>query len=237
MKSLSKTGISIYIPSFKRGGTCETHKLFEGEDYRYVVRESDKQNYSKYPYIAFADEEINSLSKVRQKIIDISETDYVLQVDDDISDFIYKNSMCYSIVENYKDEIIRQFQIIEDLKIGFWSVSPTANVIMYKKEFDFKGVVGGCIGINKKYFKSKYDASLFTGVDIDVMMQELVKNRIIWMPNYFGIKQKRDVNEGGNNVDKNSNIIKTSREILKIKWGKNIDINNKKNVIKIMIIR
>lgn len=240
MTSLSKSGIRVFIPSYKRHESCITQRLFLEDDYTFVVRESERKKYEPLGNIvSFPDKEIDSLPKVRQKIIDECDTDYCLQVDDDIEYFAYKNKNNYWKLdrEQLYDEILRNFQILEDLELGMWSLTPLMDVRKYHAEYLFKGVAGGVVGFNKKYFIGKYDPELFTRVDMDVELQELLVNRIIIIPDYLGMKQLRDTNKGGNNVKKNTRRLYEVNEYMKLKWGKYYSYNPKNNVSSIKVKR
>ena len=77
------------------------------------------------------DEEINSLAKVRQWIIDNTPEDIVIQCDDDISKMIYKGKNNKVEIED-KDIIDMEFervaQILSDLRTGFASCTMTGDV-------------------------------------------------------------------------------------------------------------
>jgi hypothetical protein len=216
----------------RRGVFCG---LFHDGDYKLVVRESEAQDYSGYDLLVFPDDEINSLSKVRQKIIDTSKAKLILQCDDDITKVAYQSKENY--IEMTKDEfaieIIKMFSILDDLRLGFWSVKPTLDTRQYNAPYTFKGVPGGIVGFNKEYIKSKYDERLFSRCDADFLLQETLKNRIAFIASYIGIEQKRDTNKGGNNVNKTENKLELADEIMKQKWGKNFDRDVKRNVIKL----
>jgi len=236
---LKDFGIELYIPSTGRSMNVSTVDLFHEGDYKLVVRESEKAAYSKYDLVVFPDDEINSLSKVRQKIIDTSKGKLVLQCDDDLSVIAYKNKENY--LEMTKDqivqEIVRMFSIISDLRLGYWSVTPNADVRKYRAPVTFKGIAGGIVGFNKNYLKSRYDERLFTRTDIDLLLQETKNNRIAMIADYIMIKQKRDKNKGGNNSNKTSRIIGLADEIMKQKWGKYYEYDKEKNIPKILYKR
>ena len=163
----------------------------------------------------------------------------LLQCDDDLTMIAYKNKENY--VEMSKDEIVqeivRMFDIVSDLHLGFWTVTPNADVRKYRAPIIFKGIAGGFVGFNKKYLKSRYDERLFTRTDLDVLFQETQKNRIALIADYIMIKQLRDKNAGGNNKDKTGNKIALSDAIMKQKWGKYYAYDSEKNIPKILYKR
>lgn len=83
--------VGIYVPSYKRSDRIMTWNVLN--DCTYVVRESEEAAYREAgitKILTAPDEEINSLAKVRQWIIDNTPEDIVIQCDDDISRMIYK---------------------------------------------------------------------------------------------------------------------------------------------------
>lgn len=239
MMKLKDCGIEVYIPSTGRADEITTPSLFFDGDYKLVVRESEKEKYARYDLIVFPDKEIDSLSKVRQKIIDTSKADMVLQCDDDLTVIAYKNKENYLEMnkEEVVQEIIRMFSLVEDLSLGYWTVTPNADVRKYRAPITFKGIAGGIVGFNKKYLKSRYDERLFTRTDLDLLYQETKKNRIALIADYIMIKQKRDKNKGGNNTGKTAKKIGLADEIMKQKWGKYYEYDAEKNIPKILYKR
>lgn len=150
MTRLKDFGIEVYVPSTGRAEDVTVGQIFKDGDYKLVVRESEKELYSKYDCVVFPDDQINSLSKVRQKIIDSSKGNLVLQCDDDLTMVAYKNKENY--VEMTKDqivqEILRMFDILDDLRLGYWTVTPNADVRKYRAPITFKGIAGGIVGFN-----------------------------------------------------------------------------------------
>ena len=77
----------IYIPSYNRADTISTHKLLEY--YKVVVRKSQKEDYLKVipeeNLIAVDDEEICSVSKVWNWVIDNAEEEVIAILGDDMS--------------------------------------------------------------------------------------------------------------------------------------------------------
>ena len=84
----------IYVPSYKRYDCIKTDKVLN--DCTYVVRESEEQLYRDAgvrKILAAPDQEIDSLPKIRQWIIDHTPEDIIVQIDDDIERFSYVNKV------------------------------------------------------------------------------------------------------------------------------------------------
>lgn len=73
--------------------------------------------------------------------------------------------------------------------------------------------------------------------DVDKILQELMYNRIILMPKYLAMYVKTDTNEGGDNINKNSKVIRECNEYMKLKWGKYYTFDDKKNTVTIKVPR
>lgn len=238
-----KSGLSIgfYIPSYNRfDGAIPTLELIE--DPTLVVRKSQEKEYKRFGVKVWAvpDEEIDSLAKVRQYIIDNAPEDLVVQLDDDIS------FMAYVFKDNYEPirdkerctyELTRWGQMIADLGLGVAASQMNHNVMQVNAEFIWKGCVGGVLVFNRECMKSRYDTNVRFSCDIDMMLQELLANRIILVPSYMGIHSEYDRNKGGNNDQKTMDRRKAQVEYLRNKWGSHYAFNFKSNRPKIHVKR
>jgi len=238
MSLLKDLKISVFIPSYRRAGKVKTSNLFDEDDYTVVVRQSEEQEYRDYHknVISFPDEEIDTLGKTRQKILDYAEGN-VLQVDDDVKKFVALNeesARTLSKEETYAF-IADTFQIVEDLGLSLWSLAPTPDVRKYSREFLFKGIVGTCMGFVGR--KHRYDPKIRKKVDTDFFLQCMLYDRIIIIPNYFGVVPKMDLNKGGDNTNKNSVALYDAVESIKNKWPGIYSFNYERNVPKFNIQR
>lgn len=225
--------VGIYVPSYKRSDRIMTWNVLN--DCTYVVRESEEAAYREAgitKILTAPDEEINSLAKVRQWIIDNTPEDIVIQCDDDISRMIYKGKNNKVEIAD-KDVIDMEFervaQILSDLRLGFASCTMTGDVRKFNAEFLFKGITGGICWFNKECLKSRFDNMTYIKEDTDFVLQELLQNRIIIIPDYFGMQNEYDKNAGGNNENKNSRALNQTVEYMKIS-GVSITITISKQI-------
>ena len=72
--------------------------------------------------------------------------------------------------------------------------------------------------------------------DIDLVLQELLTNRVILKPKYFCSKGLTDTNEGGASGKKRGDQV-ASINLMKSKWGKYFSYNMKTNVPHINVKR
>jgi len=234
--------VGIYVPSYKRHDKILTANNIGG--CTYLVRESEAEQYrSALPkdigIITAKDNEINSLGKVRQWIIDNAKEDIIIQLDDDISYLAYnlkENYIPITDKETVINELLRISQIIDDLNLGMASMSMTTDVRKHNSEFLFKGVIGIVNWFNRACIKGKYEQEIIK-IDLDFMLQELLYNRIIIVPDYLGVKATYDKNKGGNNTQKTKQRLIDANNYLKVKWGKHFDFDYKTNQSKVHVKR
>lgn len=233
---------AIYVPSYHRSNAIKTYHLLE--KCTYVVRKSEEQAYlkagiKKEDLWAIDDELINGGDVVVWYIIEHAPEDVFCICDDDFEDFKYMIDFCWDIGKDKSvitAEIERQLQLIYDLDIGLGFLMPTCIPYNYDREFAFKAIPGAVKFINKKVFSSKYDPAVAENFDIDMVLQELMNNRICLVPKYFYDKSKMDVNAGGNSERKRKDQ-EDSVANMKIKWGKYFDYNFEKNKPNIKVSR
>ena len=237
MKELS---LGVYIASYNRADTCTTHKLLEYGTY--VVRKSEEEAYRANgitDIIGVEDELINSVVKVNDWIIHNTPEDIVCILDDDICHFYYRMWETVEITgdkELVSAEIERFAQLMADLDIGYGATDTTIIPYNYTQEFEFKGMSGAIRWVNKKAFKAKPNDELRFNWDLDVVLQELLLNRVILKPKYFCSKGKTDTNKGGLSDKKRGDQI-ACIERMKAKWGKYFQYDLKKNKPTIQVKR
>ncbi len=233
--------LGVYVPSYKRSNDIKTYHVLN--HCTYVVRESEEQAYRDAGVerlLVAPDEEINSLPKVRQWIIDNTPEDIVVQIDDDITGFSYVNKNNLVRIEDMDlvdAEFERVAQILSDLRLGFASIRMQENVIKYNEEFRFQSTIGLICWFNKSGSRSRYDENIRFKADIDFQLQELLYNRIIIVPEYFRARAIYDKNEGGNSVDKNTKTLNATVDYMKSKWGRYYEHNFKTNQSKAKVRR
>lgn len=223
--------IGIYVPSYGRAKTTTTYKLLD--DCTYVVRKSEEEAYREagVPKIwAVEDSEIDNLVKVTNYINDNSPEEFIFTIDDDVYDFMYRLDSNVIIKDRdiIMSEIERIAQIMLDLNIGFGAEDASIVPWNYVSEFTFTGTTGAMRWYNKKVYKSRFDEKVYHNCDLDVMLHELLVNRIILRPMYFCVDAGTDTNEGGNSSKTRQEQIDCAIE-MKRKWGRHFSYNFKNN--------
>ena len=234
----------IYVPSYKRAKTCTAHQFLEYGTY--VVRKSEYEEYAEalkdysdhIDVMAVEDHLICGLTEVNQWLVDNAKEDIIAILDDDIHHFFYRMYETDSIKdpEVITAELERIGQLMGDLAIGFAATDPTIRPWNYDCEFSFKGTAGAVRWVNRTTFKSKCVKELEYNYDLDLVLQELLTNRIILKPKYFCSKGLTDVNEGGASGKKRDDQI-ASIKLMEQKWGKYFSYNFKMNVPHINVKR
>ena len=231
--------IGVYVPSYQRYNDKE--RIYDHLEYcTYVVRKSEEELYRKNGIEniwAIEDELIDSMHKVFQYIIDNAPEDIVVIIDDD-GKMIYRNVATYDMTkEEASMEIERIAQMMVDLNIGYACTDAVPAPYYYDAEFKFKGMSGGLKWFYKKCLKSRIDEKTNYNFDLDIELQELLQNRIIFKPIYFIDVGGQDTNKGGSNTDKNQEKRIAGIEYMKLKWGKYFDYDFKSNKAKINVNR
>lgn len=176
-------------------------------------------------------------------IIENTPEDVIFIADDDIDHFVYRLDDNTNItVDNFDnpkrvttEEIERIAQLLVDLNLGFACDNPQPALYVYDREISFKGMPGGIRWINKRALKAKFDPKDWATSDVDMMLQELMMNRIILLPKYFHSASIKDKNKGGTTVDSLLNL--KFRLAMKNKWGKYYDFDYKRNIARINVKR
>lgn len=225
--------LGIYIPSYKRAATCTAHHFLQ--DYKYVVRQSEEQAYldagiTPEHLWAVPDHLICGLTEVNQFLIDSAPEDVIAILDDDIHHFYYLMEKLVPVddPEIIQSEIERIAQLMVDLDIGFAATDATTTPWSYVSEFEFKGCAGAVRWVNRGKFKARCVKELEYNYDLDLVLQELLVNRIILKPHYFKSKGLTDTNEGGASEKRRDDQI-ASIKLMKAKWGKHFGYNFKQN--------
>lgn len=213
---------NIYVPSYRRYDQIKTNNFFEY--CTYVVRKSEEENYRNAGITniwSIEDEKINSVNKVKNYIIDNSKEDVICIVDDDVKQILYRLDSIEKLYDKtiITSEIERLAQVLYDMGVGYFAVPSDSNVKYYDRPFKFVGVNGWLTMYNKSALKSRLNNELKFLSDIEFQLNELMKNRIVIIPNYFCVVCDIDTNKGGSNDDKKLNEFEIENEIVSQKWG------------------
>ena len=231
---MEEVTLGIYVMSYHRYDKILTASLLERCTYAEKYREAGIEDIWAMP-----DEEVDNAIKTYWYIIDNAPEDIVFVMDDDVEDVMYRAERNVPIGKDKEiimSEIERIAQLMYDLRIGYACIDATGVPYGYDGEFAFKGTSGSMKWVNKKVFKARPDEDCKFNYDIDLIMQELLHNRIILKPRYLVGKDKQDVNAGGDSGKLRQEQIDSINN-MKIKWGKYFGYNFKHNRPQIKVKR
>lgn len=231
--------LGIYVPSYHRAETTRTFELLEY--CTYVVRKSEEEAYRKRgieSIWAVEDYKIDNLCKVSNYITDNAPEKIIFTIDDDVDHFIYRldTNVKFTDTETIMGEIERIAQIMLDLGIGFAAEDAAITPWNYISEFTFKGTTGAMRWYNKDVYKSRFREEVYHNCDLDVMLHELLVNRITLKPMYLCVAAGTDTNSGGNSSKRRKEQEDCVLE-MKRRWGKYFDYNFKTNKPRINVTR
>lgn len=237
------TSFNIYVMSYRRPNKILSKHLFEY--CTYVVREEEADQYRASgidDMLVIPTGEAWSFMSTLYWIIKHAPEDVIFVADDDIEKFVYRlddtryleKSDGIPDKEMVTSEVERIAQLIYDLDIGLAFDQPTLAPYAYDAEFHFVGMPGHIRWINRTAFKAKYDPKDPAASDVDMMMQELLLNRIILQPRYLCVKAGMDTNEGATRTREGHRILVES---MKNKWGRYFGYDFKRNIAKIHVKR
>lgn len=235
---MDKSILGIYVPSYNRADTTNTFKWLER--CTYVVRKSQEEQYRARgieSIWAVEDSEIDNLCKVSNYIVEHSPENIIFTIDD-VDGFVYRLEDMEPITDKevIMAEIERIAQIMLDLNIGFGAEDASIAPWNYDAEFCFKGTTGAMRWFNKNAYKSRFREEVYHNCDLDVMLHELLVNRITLKPKYFMVKAGTDTNKGGNSSKTRQAQIDCVQE-MKLRWGKYFDYNFNNNKPRINVKR
>lgn len=240
MNENGEVTLGIYVQSYHRYNKILTQDLLER--CTYVVRASEELEYRRagVPNVwAAPDEEVNNAIRTYWWIVDHAPEDIVFIADDDIEDVMYRlddTTRLNKDKETIMAEIERIAQMMVDLNIGYACIDATGIPYGYDGEFAFKGTSGSMKWVYKKVLKARPDERCKYNYDLDLVLQEILLNRIILKPRYIICKDYQDVNAGGDSSKLRQDQI-DSIENMKRKWGKYFAYDYKKNRPRIQVQR
>ena len=241
----------IYVMSYHRADITTSYKNFNS--CTYVVREEEAQNYRD---VGISDllviptgaklkngDSINGFMSSLYWILENTPEEVVCICDDDITSFNYraaKSVNINSVYDDYKNiienEIERLAQIVVDLGLGIISTHPLATPYAFTKEFDLYGAPGSTRIINKPCFKATYSNADPANSDVDMILQEVLKNRIALRCSYFHTMTLPNLKTKGGTAN-NKKLQDELHLAMKNKWGRYYIYDQRNSISKIRVNR
>ena len=237
--------------SYHRADITTSYKNFNS--CTYVVRAEDEQSYRN---VGISDllvipkeaklrngDHINGFMSSFYWILENSPEEVVCICDDDITSYNYRAAKSTNINTTYNDykdiiesEIERLAQVLVDLKVGLLCTSPLATPYAFVKEFDLVGAPGSTRIVNKAFFKAKYSNADPANSDVDMVMQEILQNRIIMRCSYFYTVTLPNLKTQGGT--ENTSVIQDELHLaMKNKWRKYYQYDKSKSISRIKVKR
>jgi len=224
----------VYCPSYKRPKIAVAHKLFKKENFCYVVRESEANEY-KYlgvEILAIPEGAVTNIADTRNWILDNKTTKYLVMVDDDLK--AVRWTVDRQLVDLSVDEIyhvmVNSFMMCEDADIGLWGMNLLEDPMAYSinKPIQFaRPILGPFFGILDQ--ELRYDESIPLKEDYDYFLQSLRKYRRCLRFDYLSYYVDHQKLPGGCQEIRTAEKEKEQNRLFQEKWGSKIVRKNHRN--------
>lgn len=219
----------IYIPSYKRANDCLTARVFkkaticchefEAEEYR--------QNNENRVLAIPDDLQGRGMGIIRNWILDNSDEDYIVMMDDDIiSVGYYENKTRYEYTEQeWDDFIVNAFVMCEEAGAKMWGVNLLEDKKAYREYSPLSfisPILGPCMGIVKSGNPLRFDEELGLKEDYDYSLQMLNRFRRILRFNKVHYRGKHIRGAGGCISYRTSEKEELQKKRFTEKWGTKI---------------
>ena len=215
--------LHIAIRSYKRAGQVKSIEIFKNANI--WIPESQKKEYEKYydNIITIPDEEDGNSSRKLNSILNRCEAEWLLIVDDDITDICYfENGKSHSVDPDKIEDIIKHYiQLAEDLGVKLWGINVNADPMSYRvySPFSFLSPVLAPFSAHLKT-DLRYDENIPYKEDYDFWLQNINKYRKTLRINKFHYKHYHGSGLSGGLVGKRTmDKEKQSVENMMKKWG------------------
>ncbi len=226
--------LKIISPSYKRSHSAITHKLFPQDIFYYAVRESEKDKYLKiHPnVIAIPEGAVSNIANTRNWILNNVDTEWLCQVDDDISEFIWIYERKYKKLtqDDLLEQIITHFQIAEDYGATIWGMNMNVDPKFYRPAMPYSfanPILGPFLGSIR--IKERYDENLPLKEDYDLFLQIMANGGKSMRVNFLFYRALHFGNEGGCQTYRTDEFEQEQKKALQKKWGSEIIRENERN--------
>jgi len=176
----------------------------------------------------------NKLSVLRNYLLDILPNETFFTVDDDINYVISLVGRRTRKITDPKSMI----QIIEnavimlkdaDLNLFIWASSANPMTFMAGEHLKYVGLPSGAYVLRGKDYR--YDENLFVRLDLDLVMHQLLENRIVLSDTrfYWQDKDGYQGGTGGCQALRSKEMEKFEKEYLYGKWGSHLYLDKEKS--------
>lgn len=226
--------IIIASPSYKRASICSSHKIFDNENFYYIVREEEYELYLKIykNIIPIPKGKVSNISNTRNWILDNVDCENILMVDDDyksVNWLINRQRKKLSPSEIWH-QIENGFTMAHDSGSALWGLNVNSDPMSYTicRPFSFSDVIlGPWMGIIKS--KLRFDESLPLKEDYDFSLLNLKEFRATLRFNFLAYEVDHEKMPGGCQTYRNEKFENEQNILLQKKWGSKIVKENPRN--------
>lgn len=217
--------MKIYCPTYKRSGLCKTHQYLR--EIVYVVCESQAKDYEGVHSNIWVvpDSAQGNLSRVRNYILDNSDHQQILLLDDDINWLgkweynVHKKldeDECYEMIDH-------GFHLAHELGVKFWGINCLTDKGSYREytPFGTRQYIGGPFQAHLNN-DLRYEEVIFLKEDYDMTLQVLNKYRKNLRLNMYHYDCNQANLAGGCAEYRNIQREQDHNAMLRKKWGKKI---------------
>ena len=166
-----------------------------------------------------------NIARVRNYILDNSETDWLVMVDDDLKYIGCFNGHIHKKLDEQEvyDMILKGFQMAEDLGVKLWGLNIVGDKGSYREytPFNTNGMILGPFNGHLKH-NLRYDETIPLKEDYDLSLQMLNKFRKTLRLNMYHYNSEQNTIVGGCASYRNTVTEMEQFELLRKKWGNKI---------------
>ena len=228
--------MKIYIPSYKRAGKVKTRKTLDGGILAiHEFEEKDYRNNEGGELLVIPDELRGNIAKVRNYILDNTNDDEIVMMDDDIKEIGYHEKLTQNKMK--PEGIIRLlengYQMAKELGVSLWGVNLQSDPKFYREYSPFS-LLSPILGTFSCHYKPKlrYDETLFLNEDYDYYLKTINEFRkTLRFNKYYYIADHLKISGGCGSYRLKDTEIEQGERMQK-RWGSKVfkfDINKSTN--------
>lgn len=236
LKLLKKYGIKVYSPTYKRAGKVDAINIF-GEDLILACHKFEAEEYKKaYPnneILELPDDLQKNMAKVRNFILESCPSDYIIMVDDDVSQLLYIEDKEQQNIDHLEQMIIDGFNLANGLNTKLWGLNLLDDPKAYRVYTPFSlqsPILGPFTAVIRSNIR--YDERLSLNEDFDFFLQHVFQYRKTLRFNKYSYRASHLNKKGGCGAYRLMTDEVKQSQVMKKKWGKKIvryDFNKSTN--------
>jgi hypothetical protein len=217
--------LKVVIPSKRRAHTVAAESLVLFPDAYLLVDEAEKDDYKGVvkPSRLLTHPGLTTLSAIRNHMIDNVKADVVVTADDDVINL--KAMVGWYARSRLDPEVCRQVlettaQCAMDARCSVFGFNQNSNPQHFKPFDPIKlcGWVGSVFGLVGDH-GLRFDERLVCHQDVDLALQALQRDRIVWIEDRWCFVNKRFTNRGGLTGARTADSYEEAQALMRSKWG------------------